>query len=152
MIARNEGPVGLWTWISLSVRHGLRSSGVQAGRDLGAEWFPRLSAQQNHRENFRSVQVPGLSFRSRGSQVCILEPSQAILNNWSMDRLLGTTALANICSNSLAVHRRKLRPKEAVAFAQIPHGLSGGARNELEIICFSEVVKFSVVPDARARF
>lgn len=148
MIARNESPVGLWTWISLSVRHGpRRSSGVQAGRDLEAEWFPRLAAQQNHRENFRSVQVPGLSFRSRGSQVCILEPSQAILNNW-----LGTTALAIIWSDSLAVHRRKLRPKEAVVFAQIPRGLSGGARNELEIICFSEVVKFSVVTDSRARF
>ena len=77
MIAGNESPVGLWTWISLSVRHGLRrSSGVQAGRDLGAEWFPRLAAQQNHWENFRSVQVPGLSFRSRGSQMSILEPSQ----------------------------------------------------------------------------
>ena len=155
MIAGNESPVGLWTWISLSVRHGLRrSSGVQSGRDLGAEWFPRLAAQQNHRENFRSVQVPGLSFRSRGSQMSILEPSQlekemashssipawripgtgepgglpsmgshrvghdwsdlaaaepsqAILNNWSMDWLLGTTALANIYSDSLAVHRRK---------------------------------------------
>ena len=37
-----------------------------------------------------------------------------------MDWLLGTTALENIYSDSLAVHRRKLRPKEGVGFAQIP--------------------------------
>ena len=123
---------------------------------LGGIWEQSGSQDCLHsritRKTLEVCRFLGSASWSRGSQVCILEPSQAILNNWSMDRLLGTTALANICSNSLAVHRRKLRPKEAVAFAQIPHGLSGGARNELEIICFSEVVKFSVVPDARARF